>query len=103
MSLVRTVLDNYGPISILPIFSKILEKVVHDQFMQYLESNGLLSKHQFGFRKNRSTELAVTYFIDQIRKEADDGKLTGAIFIDTISHPGLLGKLPSYGTEYIWY
>jgi len=37
--------------------------------------------HQFGFRPNRSTELAVTYFTDLIRKEADSGKATGAVFI----------------------
>ena len=58
---------------------------------------------QFGFRANRSTEIAVTYFLDYIRKEADNGKLTGALFIDlskafdTISHSGLLSRLPFYG------
>ena len=95
--------DNYRPISVLPILSKILEKCVHTQVMSYLESNNLLSIYQFGFRKNRSTELAATYFVDNIRRSMDNGELTGAIYIDlskafdTISHSSLLAKLPRFG------
>ena len=69
------------------------------------EFNGFLSEHQFGFRPNRSTELAVTFFTDLIRKEADGGNATGAIFIDlskafhTISHSVLLEKLSRYGIQ----
>ena len=98
-------IDNYRPISILPTLSKILEKMVHKQLMKLLEFNGFLSEHQFGFRPNRSTELAVTLFTDLIRKEADGGKATGAIFIDlskafdTISHSVLLEKLSRYGIQ----
>ena len=61
--------------------------------MAYLEHYNLLFKYQFGFRCNRSRELAVTYFTDPIRKEADSDMATGAVFIDltkafdTISHP----------------
>ena len=75
------------------------------QLMKHLESNGFLSEHQFGFRPNHSTELAVTFFTDLIRKEADGGKATGAVFIDlskafdTISHFVLLEKLSRYGIQ----
>ena len=98
-------IDNYRPISILPILSKILEKCVHDQVMLYLESNHLLSIQQFGFRKNRSTELAATCFVDDVRKGMDRGELTGAVYIDlskafdTISHASILAKLPSFGID----
>ena len=98
-------IDNYRPISILPTLSKILEKMVQKQLMKHLEFNGFLSEHQFGFRPNRSMELAVTLFTDLIRKEADGGKATGAIFIDlskafdTISHSVLLEKLSCYGIQ----
>ena len=44
--------DNYRPISVLPVLSKVLEKVVHNQLSQYLEANDLLSDKQFGYRKN---------------------------------------------------
>ena len=85
-------LDNYRPISILPVLSKILERIVYKQLLSHLENNGLLSSFQLGFRFKRSTELAVTYFTDIIRKEVDNGNILGAVFIDlskafdTVSH-----------------
>ena len=103
--------DNYRPISILPVISKIQEKLVHRQLINHLEDNNMLYSNQFGFRSKKSTEQAATYFIDNIRTEMDNGKLTGAVFIDlskafdTISHAGLLNKLPEYGiksTELEW-
>ena len=98
-------IDNYRPISILPTLSKILEKIVYKQLMAHLERHNLLFEYQFGFRPNRSTELAVTYFTDFIRKEADSSKATGAVFIDltkafdTISHSIMLSKLSHYGAS----
>ena len=95
--------ENYRPISVLPILSKILEKAVHCQLMQFLEENHLLSDSQFGYRPKRSTKMAATLFTDHIRRELDQGKLVGAIFIDltkafdTISHSVLINKLSSYG------
>ena len=92
-------IDNYRPISILPTLSKILERIVYKQLMAHLERHNLLFEYQFGFRQNRSTELAVTYFTDLIRKEVDSGKATGAVFIDlsntfdTISHSVLLSTV----------
>ena len=71
-------IGNYRPISILPALSKILEKMVHKQLLKHLEFNGFLPEHQFGFRPNRSTELAATFFTDLIRKEArTEAKLLG--------------------------
>ena len=108
----RTDTDSYRPISILPVMSKILERVVHKQLMEHLEKNSLLFKHQFGFRSKRSTELAVALFTDFIRKETDEGSLTGAFFVDlskafdTICHSSVLNKLPSFGIcgkELMWF
>ena len=95
--------DNYTPISVLPIFSKILERVVHNQLYEYLENNKFLSSQQFGFRRNGSTTSAVVYFTDIVRKSMDRGQLTGALFIDlrkafdTVDHSTLISKLPLYG------
>ena len=63
--------ENYRPISILPVISKIFEKCVHVQLMKYLESNHLLASNQFGYRSKRSTELATAYFCDKIRCSMD--------------------------------
>ena len=108
----KTAFDNYRPISILPIISKVIEKIVHRQLITFLEENKLLNSHQFGFRNKMSTEHAVTIFIDSIRKKVDQGNVVGACFIDlskafdTISHSKLLAKLPSYGIhdrELSWF
>ena len=54
-------LDNYRPISILPILSKILEKAVFHQLHSYRSKNSLLSPYQSGFRASHSTQLAITF------------------------------------------
>ncbi|PFX32846.1 putative RNA-directed DNA polymerase from transposon BS [Stylophora pistillata] len=70
------------------------------------------SVDKYGFRRMRSTELAVTHLTDVIRREGENGNLTGCVFIDlskafdTISHSGLLSKLSTYGvrgTELAWF
>ena len=98
-------IDNYRPITILPPISKILEKCVHSQFIDFLEEHKLLSSNQFGFRSKRSTELANILFIDNIRKAMDKGLMTGAVYIDlskafdTISHSAILSKLEECGAH----
>ena len=99
----REKMDTSRPISILPVISKIAEKVVYHQLFGYLNANNLLSSCQSGFRKNFSTETAVTFFVDEICRNMDNGLLTGAVFIDlkkafdTIDHHFLVNKLQRYG------
>ena len=104
--------ENYRPISVLPILSKILEKVVHQQLYDFLETNKLLYNCQFGFRKKRSTKLAATLFCDTIRKGIDSGLLVGSLFIDlskafdSIGHGILIEKLMLHGVcgpELAWF
>ena len=51
---------NYRPISLLPIFAKLFEKIIETRFVKFLDKKKLITPHQFGFRKYYSTELAVT-------------------------------------------
>ena len=94
--------ENFQPISVLPVLSKLLEKNIH---RQYLEEEKLISDCQFGYRSRRSTNLAVTLFVDNIRNVVDKGNLVGTVFIDLkwafdmLSHAVLLTKLQAYGVH----
>ena len=105
-------MDNYRPISILATASKLLERAVHVQLVNYLQEHKLLSPYQCGFRKGHSTEFAALSFTDTIKRNIDQGQLTGAVFVDlrkafdTIDHSNLLRKLSAIGivgNEHNWF
>jgi hypothetical protein len=60
--------NNYRPISLLPIFSKILERLLYNQMIEFLERNKILTPVQFGFRKGFSTATAVLKFVENVMK-----------------------------------
>ena len=74
--------ENYRPISILPVLSKIMEKAVQQQLLKYLETNKLLSQYQFGYRNGKFTQSATVLLTDNIRKSIDKGELVGSVFLD---------------------
>ena len=59
-------LNNYRPVSILPIFSKVLEKLINNRLFSFLNKNKFLYKYQFGFRKGYSTNMALITLVDKI-------------------------------------
>ena len=69
-------LSNYRPISLLPIVSKVLEKVVSVQLTQFLESNSLFSNTRHGFWPKLSTETALTVIADKIYSNMDTRKVS---------------------------
>ena len=94
---------NYRPISLLPVISKIIEKVVHKQLYEYMSCNELFNNNQYGFRAKHSTEYAAMDFVDRIMNDIDKGQTAFAIFMDlskafdTLDHQILLQKLHYYG------
>ena len=94
-----TSVQNYRPISLLPLPGKILEKLVHFQLTDYLEKNSLLAEIQHGFRSNHSTIHSVAQFTNYISTKQDIGLPTLATYIDfkkafdCVQHPTLLKKL----------
>lgn len=66
-------LDNYRPISILPVISKIYEKILYEQLIEYLDTENILSDHQFGFRRQHSTASALLDCINEWYVNMDRG------------------------------
>ena len=64
-------LENYRPVSTLPIFGKIFEKIIYSRLYNYFVSKGILHDKQFGFRKYHSTSHASNYSIDKIKQSIE--------------------------------
>ena len=95
--------SNYRPVSVLPIISKVLEKLMLTRITKYLDKNKIIYEHQFGSQRNRSTTLAVLDLSARITKALDRGNYAANVFLnfakafDTVNHQILLSKLENYG------
>ena len=95
----------YGPrpISILPVISKVLEKIIYKQLYCFFKEHDLLYESQYGFRTEHSTELAAMELIDRLILTMDNNETPLNIYLDmskafdTIDHTILINKLTFYG------
>jgi hypothetical protein len=97
--------SNYRPISVLPFFSKILEKIMYNRLISFINDSEILINNQYGFREKHSTYMALLNLTDRITNELDCGNHSLGIFIDlskafdTLDHSILLSKLQHYGVR----
>ena len=97
--------SNYRPVSILPVFSKLIEKLFYKRLLNYINSNNILYHGQYGFREKSSTTLALIDLIEDISTAIENNEYTVGVFIDlkkafdTIDHNLLLRKLHFYGVR----
>ena len=96
-------ITNYRPISLLPIISKIFEKLIHKRFVNFLDKHNVLYHKQFGFRKQHSTINALNTAVTQVVNALNNKKSVIGVFLDfskafdTVKHDILLDKLNHYG------
>ena len=94
---------NYRPISLLPAFSKVFERLIYNRPHSFLEKYNILFTSQYGFRKQSSTEHATLELIDSVVNVLNDKHYALAVFIDlsktfdTLNHNILLDKLWHHG------
>uniref|UniRef100_A0A3Q3AH61 Reverse transcriptase domain-containing protein n=1 Tax=Kryptolebias marmoratus TaxID=37003 RepID=A0A3Q3AH61_KRYMA len=99
----KCLFSNYRPISLLPQFSKILEKLFVIRLDTFIDKNNILSSSQYGFRANNSTSMALMELIEQITNAIDQKQYCASIYVDlkkafdTIDHSILFKKLIKYG------
>ena len=75
-------LNNYRPISVLPIVSKLFEKIIYQQLYDYLDKNKLLNTYQSGFQSLHSTMTALLESTNNWSINIDNGLLNGVVYID---------------------
>ena len=99
----KSSVSNLRPISLLPLVSKLIEKIVHQRIYSFCEINNILDERQGWFRPNHSTISTTAFFINDIYIAMNDNEITISVFIDamkafdTVNHSILLKKIHALG------
>ena len=95
--------SNYRPVSVLPLFSKIFERLMYNRLLSCVNKCKLLYEYQIGFRCGHSPELALTCLVDKISNALENGEYVLGLFLDfskafdTVNHDILFEKLEYLG------
>ena len=96
---------NYRPVAIVPILSKVLERVLFNQMIEYLNDNGLLHPNHHAYRAQHNTTTALVQMYDSWLQAVESGQLAGVCMLDmsaafdVVDHDLLLQKLSLYGFD----
>jgi len=98
-----SVVSNYRPISLTSVFSKLFERVIHEQMLDYLLRNGLISSQQHGFLAKHSTCSQLLETVNKWSIALKNCNIVDAVYFDiakafdTVDHVKLIHKLQAYG------
>ena len=90
---------NYRPVALLPIFSKILEGVVFNQLVLYLDLESIIHPNHHGSRPGHSTATALIQIYARWVEEVDDGNMVGVMMVDLSAAFDMVDKLELFGLE----
>ena len=102
--------NNYMPVSVLPLLSKIFERIMYNRLIEFINKQNTLYKYQFGFRRGMGTSTAIIILLDKIVSALDNGDSVNGIFFDfskvfdTADHTILFKKrLHKLGIRFLAY
>ena len=99
------IFSNHRSVSVLPVFSKLIERLIYNRLIHYINEDELLYKYQFGFQTGKSTHMALIVLLDRISEALDTGACVIGVFLDssrafdTVDHSILLTKMHKYGIQ----
>ena len=99
----KQLITNYRPISVLPVFSKLFERVLHNRLLSFVDCKNIIYDYQFGFRRNHGTNSALIILTDKIIQSLSKGDYVVGLFLDfqkafdTVNHEILIKKMFHYG------
>ena len=98
----KQLITNYRPISVLPVFSKLFERVLHNRLLSFVDCKNIIYDYQFGFRRNHATNSALIILTDKIIQSLSKGDYVVGLFLDfqkafdTVNHEILIKKMFHY-------
>ena len=99
----RQIMSNYRPISVTSVASRIMERLIRNRIMVLLNDSNFFGDSQYGFRPNRSSEIALLVYNDYLTKTLDSGATIDTIYLDLskaferVPHCHLLNKILKVG------